>query len=169
MESTLVPDRRRDSGTGHRFSAACAMPAADPSVPALRRLAVCAGRRWGLSEDVVEALSLIVSELVTNAVRHSGGAEVALLLCATDLALTVQVQDSGVWRPRPVPPQGSGTEDGPLEGMSCGGRGLLLVEAYTVGCEVRSSARGTTVTAELALHPSGEQARAESRLPLAAA
>ncbi len=169
MESTFAADQRRDSGTGHRFSAACAMPAADPSVPALRRLAVCAGRRWGLAEDVVEALSLIVSELVTNAVRHSGGSEVTLLLCVTDTALTVQVQDSGAWRPRPVPPEGGGAGGGPVDGMSCGGRGLLLVEAYAVGCEVRTSDRGTTVTAELACRPSVGRARAEAGLPLTVA
>ncbi|WP_370116447.1 ATP-binding protein [Streptacidiphilus sp. MAP12-33] len=75
-------------------------------------------------------------------VRHSGGPDVTLRLCAAAGALTVQVSDSGHWRPRISPPD----DDTP-----CGGRGLLLVQTYATTCTVHASPHGTTVTAELLL------------------
>jgi anti-sigma regulatory factor (Ser/Thr protein kinase) len=45
---------------------------ADPSSPArARQLVMAALRRWGLSEQLVDDATLIVSELASNAVRHA--------------------------------------------------------------------------------------------------
>ncbi|RAG87282.1 ATP-binding protein [Streptacidiphilus pinicola] len=152
MDATLVVGPRRACRRGdYRHSTACVMPAVAASVPALRRFAVRTARRCGLLDDVAEALALIVTELVTNAVRHSGSPDVTLLLCVADGDLTVQVSDTGRWR-RPTAPPASepgAREPGPL----CGGRGLLLVEAYAASCAVQVSRSGTTVTAELRLPP----------------
>ncbi|MFF1873203.1 ATP-binding protein [Kitasatospora herbaricolor] len=158
MDITLAVEPHRSCWTGdRRLSAACVMPATALSVPALRHFALDTARRWNLPDDIGEALRLIVTELVTNAVRHSGGPDVTLLLCAAEGTLTVQVKDSGTWLPPTVPPDGD-------SGAACGGRGLLLVEVYAASYEVRASARGTTVAAELAVPLPAEGAQAEPQL-----
>jgi len=49
------------------------LPPHEVEVSAARRKVVEAARAWGLSEgDPVDTLRLVVSELVTNAVRHAG-------------------------------------------------------------------------------------------------
>ncbi|GAA0691582.1 hypothetical protein GCM10010193_52600 [Kitasatospora atroaurantiaca] len=141
------PRPGRTAGTGRTAgrSAACAMPAVADSVPALRRFARGAARRWALPDSVDEALALIVTELAANAVRHSGSADVALLLAVDGVTVTVQVKDAGTWRARPNPP-------GPAaEAEACGGRGLQLVEAYAAGFALWRTAGGTRVVAELLL------------------
>lgn len=137
----LRPESTADRGR----SAVCVMPAATESVPALRHFARGTARRWELPEAVDEALSLVVTELVANVVRHSGSPDVALLLAVDQVAMTVQVKDTGRWRPRIAP---TGASEG---GEACGGRGLQLVEAYAPGCAVWRTAGGTRVVAELLL------------------
>ncbi|WP_042387160.1 ATP-binding protein [Streptacidiphilus melanogenes] len=149
METTLAAGPGTRARVGCRFAAACVLPATAASVPALRRLAQHAARRWRLPDDTTEASGLIVTELVTNAVRHSGSPDVSLLLCVADGMLTLRVKDSGSWRPRPVTPAVGGLDGLGGPGPACGGRGLLLVEAYAASCVVRPSAAGTTVTAEV--------------------
>ncbi|MFI5532962.1 ATP-binding protein [Kitasatospora sp. NPDC051853] len=119
-------------------SAACAMPADPAAVPALRHFAQVLARQWEVPDSVEEALALIVTELVANAVRHSGSPEVALLLASDGVTVVVQVRDNGHWRPQAA----TGPED-------CTGRGLMLVEAYAAGCTIRRTGSGTQVTAEL--------------------
>ncbi|WP_042426363.1 ATP-binding protein [Streptacidiphilus anmyonensis] len=152
MDTTLaVGPRHSRERAACRFAAACVLPATAASVPALRRLTRHTARRWGLPGDTAEASGLIVTELVTNAVRHSGSPDVTLLLCVARDTLTLRVKDSGRWRPRIAPPA-DGDRDG-AGGTACGGRGLLLVEAYAASCLVRPSEGGTTVTAELLFRP----------------
>ncbi|MFI5527113.1 ATP-binding protein [Kitasatospora sp. NPDC051853] len=134
-----------------------AMAAAEASVPALRALACMTASRWGLTLSDDGALALVVSELVGNAVRHSGAAQVRLTVSATATTLTVEVQDSGTWRPRGP---GASAED-----LECGGRGLQLVEAYAVGFAIRSGEGGTRVTAVLALRGQADACRTSPRLP----
>jgi anti-sigma regulatory factor (Ser/Thr protein kinase) len=106
--------------------------------PGVRARAASSGARYGpplgAPDDAVETLSLIVTELATNAVRHSGSPGVTLLLCVADGMLTAQVKDSDTWRPQSAPPGGDYAE------TACGGRGLLLVEAYAADCTVRPTA-----------------------------
>jgi anti-sigma regulatory factor (Ser/Thr protein kinase) len=149
MDPTLAPGPRRAApGGACRLASTHVLPATAASVPVLRRLAQRTARRWQLPDDTCEALALVVTELVTNAVRHSGSPDVTLRLCLAEGGLTVQVGDSGVWRPRArsVPASGAAWSG---EDLACGGRGLVLVEACAVNCDVRTTAEGTTVTAEL--------------------
>lgn len=84
---------------------------------------------------------LVVSELVTNAVRHtSGGCSMAAW--NEPHSLRVEVRDSSIELPRfsPTPP-------GPME---VGGRGLHIVDTLSARWGVRSAAHGKTVWAEIA-------------------
>ncbi|SEL98055.1 ATP-binding protein [Streptacidiphilus jiangxiensis] len=167
MDPTLAPGPRRAApGGACRLASTHVLPATAASVPVLRRLAQRTARRWQLPDDTCEALALIVTELATNAVRHSGSPDVRLLLCLAEGGLTVQVRDSGVWRARAVASDAARRG----EDLACGGRGLVLVEACAVNCDVRTTAEGTTVTAELIVALPGQAvhaARAESACAVA--
>ncbi|MBS2539186.1 ATP-binding protein [Catenulispora sp. NF23] len=87
-----------------------------PSAPARARdflTETC--RRWHVTDFVADA-ALVVSELVTNAVRHAG-TEMRLTLELRDGALTVSVHDHGPGLPRLIPPAERGY----------GGQGLAIV------------------------------------------
>ena len=72
-------------------------------------------RRWH-AEDFVTDAALVVSELVTNAVRHAG-TEMLLALELSGGTLTVRVHDHGPGLPRLIPPAERGF----------GGQGLAIV------------------------------------------
>ncbi|MFH8927677.1 ATP-binding protein [Streptomyces pristinaespiralis] len=100
---------------------------------------------WGVSQDVLESAELVLSELVTNALRvrvpsdRQVGVRIARLL--EDGLLRLEVSDAGSGRPEVRAP---GDEE-------TGGRGLLLVEAlaHRWGVEERAGGIGKTVWAEL--------------------
>ncbi|MEV0176338.1 SpoIIE family protein phosphatase [Streptomyces sp. NPDC050803] len=78
-------------------------------------------RSWGLSGVATDAVLLVVSELVTNALVHTDG-QVRLDLTLVNSRLRVSVADTS---PRsPVKPTSIGWE-------ATGGRGILLVEAMS--------------------------------------
>jgi len=88
-----------------------------PAAPSLARAFLtetCA--RWR-AEDFVTDAALVVSELVTNAVRHAG-TDMRLGLELRDGTLTVRVHDHGPGLPRLIPPAERGF----------GGQGLAIVE-----------------------------------------
>jgi anti-sigma regulatory factor (Ser/Thr protein kinase) len=90
--------------------------AAGPSAPGrARRFLEDTCRRWTAADFVADA-ALVVSELVTNVVRHAG-TEMRLALELRDGALTVSVHDSGPGLPRLIP----------AAERSLGGRGLAIV------------------------------------------
>ncbi|WP_267242574.1 ATP-binding protein [Streptomyces sp. PR69] len=97
---------------------------------------------WGIGGDVRDTALLIVSELVTNAVVHTGGALVAceLLIHAQHLRITVQDQGAA-----PTGPHVCRVSDEER------GRGLLLVEAVSSawGTHAASAGAGRVVWAEL--------------------
>jgi two-component sensor histidine kinase len=131
-----------------RFTA----PAAEASVPRARRAVRDLLRRQGVpaDEDVVDGLLLIVSELVTNVVRHA-----ALLspLLAVEVAVgpewvRVSVEDNHPYRPTALIADTGQT----------GGRGLLLVRETTRefggACEVEhTTTGGKIIWAALPLNP----------------
>jgi two-component sensor histidine kinase len=133
-----------------RFTAA----AVDASVPQARHAVRDLLVRQGVPvcDDTVQALLLIVSELVTNAVRHA-----ALLspMLAVEVAVgpewvRVSVEDDHPYRPSPLEADHGRT----------GGRGLLLVREITreAGgvCDVEHTAGGGKVIwAALPLKPTG--------------
>ncbi|MFF3402966.1 ATP-binding protein [Streptomyces sp. NPDC002659] len=111
-------------------------------MPDLRRFAVHTARRWAIGKDPYDTLALVVSELVTNVVLHSGSPDVALLITFDGVDLTVEVTDNGRWLAHDA--------GGPaLEKRASFGRGLELVRAYTTSCTVLATAAGTRVTAAI--------------------
>ncbi|MER6520239.1 ATP-binding protein [Streptomyces sp. NPDC001553] len=81
----------------------------------MRRIVVARLRYLGLV-FLLDVAEQIVSELVTNAVKHGGG-EVTLSMRVTRAAVRLMVRDSGSGQPQPIDP-------GP---EAEGGRGLLIV------------------------------------------
>ncbi|MFI1564852.1 ATP-binding protein [Streptomyces sp. NPDC020490] len=131
-----------------RFTA----PAVEASVPQARHAVRDLLHRQGVpaSDDLVQGLLLIVSELVTNAVKHA-----ALLspVLAVEVAvgaewIRVSVEDNHPYRPTALEADHGRT----------GGRGLLLVSEITReaggACEVAHTASGGKVIwAALPLKP----------------
>ncbi|MFF2961473.1 ATP-binding protein [Streptomyces sp. NPDC057963] len=119
-----------------RFTA----PAVDVSVPQARHAVRDLLRRQGvpLDEDVAEGLLLIVSELVTNAVKHAAllSPELAVEVAVGAEWVRVSVEDNHPYRPTALETDYAQT----------GGRGLLLVReiAREAGgtCDVEHTAGG---------------------------
>ncbi|WP_052390602.1 ATP-binding protein [Streptomyces sp. NRRL B-24484] len=128
-----------------RLRASVTLSAVPESVPRLRGTARALVRSRRLPADVAEALSVIVTELVTNAVLHSGSADVSVLFEVCESALTVRVRDWGRWRERTSPRREPADVDAAF------GRGLDLVNAFAVDTTVVRSADGTLVEAVIAL------------------
>ena len=130
---------------GKGFLVVAVLPASARAVPRLRRLARAVVRSHRLPEAAEEALTVIVSELGTNVVLHSGSPELEVVFEIEDTSLTVRVRDCGRWRQRPAPRCEPDDMDAPF------GRGLALVDAYSVDTSVLRSADGTQVRAVIAL------------------
>lgn len=123
---------------------------ADPAVVGeARHLVLAQLTAWGLDE-LAFSTELIVSELVTNAIRHAGGS-VRLRLIRTD-TLTCEVSDSSNTQPRMRRARSS--EEG--------GRGLYIVAQLSHRWGSRYAMGGKTVWSEQTLPPrltaSGETA-----------
>ncbi|MFE0465257.1 ATP-binding protein [Kitasatospora sp. NPDC058965] len=152
MTTTCVPE-----SAGQRMPllppssrrAVCTADAVHESVPQLRHFAVFCVRRFGVPPDAADTVGLVVSELVTNAVLHSGSRSVAVLVGLEAAGLLIAVRDHGSWRERPRPRLSSADDRAPC------GRGLALVSAVTERCTISSGTTGTLVEAHLRLaeHP----------------
>ncbi|MGW2116446.1 ATP-binding protein [Streptomyces zhihengii] len=99
---------------------------------------------WGVHGDVHDTALLIVSELVTNAVVHTGGHLVSCQLRLTDAQLRITVHDQGTAPTGPRVCYGIEEERG---------RGLLLVETLSAawGTHDCEHGHGRVVWSELAL------------------
>ncbi|MGW0699794.1 ATP-binding protein [Streptomyces sp. NPDC002867] len=149
MESRgSVPARPLSYEGVWRFTA----PAVDVSVPQARRAVRDLLARQGVpvADEVVHGLLLIVSELVTNAVRHAAllSPEVAVEVAVGAQWVRVSVEDNHPYRPKALEADSAQT----------GGRGLLLVREITreAGglCDVEHTASGGKIIwAELPLVP----------------
>jgi len=82
----------------------------------------------------------VVSELVTNAVRHGGGA-VAFTVEAHDERVMLCVADGSSVVPHRREPDGSG------------GRGVAVIEALAAAWDVRDHQGGKQVRVQLAQYP----------------
>ncbi|MFD4691475.1 SpoIIE family protein phosphatase [Streptomyces sp. NPDC058463] len=114
------------------------------SVGRARELARAQLTAWDL-DDLVDTTELLVSELVTNALRYGEG-EIRLRLLR-DRTLVCEVWDAGLVQPRRR--RARDTDEG--------GRGLQLVGLLSAAWGSRRTPRGKTVWFELAL-PDGEPA-----------
>ncbi len=131
---------QQDDQPREPYEASCRLPRSKASVPRARDLVRAALTAWEVREDA----ELVVSELVTNAVRAPAPSDrqVAVRVGRPDEAtVRLEVCDAGEGRPAPRVPA-PGDE---------GGYGLLLVEAlaYRWGTERRPGGVGKTVWAEL--------------------
>lgn len=119
------------------------LPARETSVSEARRIVLERLRSWGVAQESREDAELLVSELFTNAVRHTDSEKVGCELWMIGVRLRLEVTDEGggPLMPRPRQP---GTEGE-------GGRGLLLVSVLADEWGVRPDAyeRGHAVWAEL--------------------
>ncbi|MEZ3180437.1 SpoIIE family protein phosphatase [Streptomyces pimonensis] len=112
---------------------------ADPAVVAeARRASTRQLARWGL-DDLVFTTELIVSELVTNAIRHVGGP--VRLRLIRERALVCEVLDDGATAPHLRHPRA----------MDEGGRGLLLVSQLAQRWGTRFVPGGKIIWAEQSL------------------
>lgn len=119
------------------------LPAEPRSVARARELACRRLAEWKL-DDLVDTAELLVSELVTNALRHGeGDIRLRLLL---DRTLVCEVWDTGLVQPRRR--RARDTDEG--------GRGLQLVDLLSAGWGSRRTPKGKIVWFELDLPREGE-------------
>ncbi|MGW7051477.1 ATP-binding protein [Streptomyces sp. NPDC054887] len=134
---------REDAPAGYegvwRFTA----PAADASVPEARHAVrdLLNRQRVPAHDDLVQGLLLIVSELVTNAVRHAAllSPQLAVEVAIGTEWIKVSVEDDHPYRPKALERDYAQT----------GGRGLLLVREITAEaggtCDIEHTASGGKV------------------------
>ncbi|MFB9516478.1 SpoIIE family protein phosphatase [Streptomyces purpureus] len=118
------------------------LPREPRSVGRARELARTQLTAWGL-DPLIDTVELLVSELVTNALRYGEG-EIRLRLLR-DRTLVCEVWDAGLVQPRRR--RARDTDEG--------GRGLQLVGLLSAGWGSRRTPRGKTVWFELGL-PDGD-------------
>ncbi|MER5741153.1 MULTISPECIES: SpoIIE family protein phosphatase [unclassified Streptomyces] len=121
------------------------LPREPRSVGRARELARTQLTAWGL-DALVDTVELLVSELVTNALRYGEG-EIRLRLLR-DRTLVCEVWDAGLVQPRRR--RAKDTDEG--------GRGLQLVGLLSASWGSRRTPRGKTVWFELALPDGGPAA-----------
>ncbi|NUO40445.1 MAG: SpoIIE family protein phosphatase, partial [Streptomyces sp.] len=109
-------------------------------VPHLRKVAVEQVEAWGLEEEAF-VTELVVSELVTNAIRY--GEPPIRLRLIRDSALICEVSDSSNTAPHLRR----------ARALDEGGRGLLLVAQLTQGWGTRHSTQGKTIWCAQSLTP----------------
>ncbi|MDQ0710871.1 serine phosphatase RsbU (regulator of sigma subunit)/anti-sigma regulatory factor (Ser/Thr protein kinase) [Streptomyces luteogriseus] len=146
--STLAPAPQRDDVTlllarmiGYRKedTATWRLPARGDAPARARAQVAALLMRWGTRDDTRDNALLLVSELVTNAVRFAEG-PITVRLIRAGHALLCEVGDSGNGRPR--------LRRGDL--LDNGGRGLSIVHRLTTRWGVRWTDTGKVVWAEIA-------------------
>ncbi|MFI7393157.1 ATP-binding protein [Streptomyces tendae] len=125
------------------------VPATPAAVTAVRHQAVDAIAGWKaeLDDELVHTAELVISELVTNAVRHAGPGQVSLAVRLIEAVLRVEVCDSS-----PALPQ-LGLPDRHSES----GRGLFLVAALAERYGAERTPTGKRCWAEIALTTGSDQ------------
>jgi anti-sigma regulatory factor (Ser/Thr protein kinase) len=119
-------------------------------------------RAHGVRETAVADATLVLSELMSNAIRHARplpGAQVRVGWKLTGRSLEIEVTDGGgPTQPYPVrtPPS------------AVGGRGLSIVGQLSRRWGVRSGEEGTTVWAVLSAGPNSSMPRRARRAPAGA-
>ena len=115
------------------------LPAVSHSVRLSRYATRAVLTAWQLAY-VDEAATLLVSELVTNAVRHARGTDVIMVdLHAGRTWLRIEVQDTDRHWPQPRIP----------DGFDESGFGFILIDALASSWGVRETEAGKAVWAEL--------------------
>ncbi|MEV8123602.1 SpoIIE family protein phosphatase [Streptomyces sp. NPDC085944] len=143
----VMPERRRDDVTlllarliGYRKgdTTTWRLPAREDAAARARALVFALLRQWRTREGTRDSVLLLVSELVTNAVRHAGG-PITVRLIRAGPGLLCEVGDTGNGRPRL----------GRAGLLDDGGRGLHVVHRLTSRWGVRWTETGKVVWAEV--------------------
>ncbi|MBB4895909.1 anti-sigma regulatory factor (Ser/Thr protein kinase) [Streptomyces olivoverticillatus] len=126
-----------------RLQDAFHFPALNTSVAEARRRVLARLREWGIDEVACDDAQLVVSELFTNAVRHTDSDKVSCQLRINGARLRIEVADQGHTPTEPRARCSGADEES--------GRGLLLVGALSQAWGVRpdDSGRGRVVWADL--------------------
>jgi anti-sigma regulatory factor (Ser/Thr protein kinase) len=147
--------RRLRRAKGTRRSLYMTLPAADRAARQARQLTRDTLASWRLTH-LEETAVLLVSELVTNAVRHAQDTyAIALRLEIAGTLLRLEVQDADPrWPQRRTPAR-----------LDESGFGFVLMDALAGEWGVRETATGKTVWAELDIRPGGEPGTWAGRVP----
>jgi anti-sigma regulatory factor (Ser/Thr protein kinase) len=122
------------------FTARLDLPTGPPAVRFGRDAARLLLSGWGLTdEDVLDRVELIVSELVSNVVRHADGPS-TLEVGLDDRCVTAAVLDSSTDHPTPR-----------IAADDLGGRGLPIIEAISTGWGSHAAPGGKRVWARIDL------------------
>ncbi|BDH51746.1 MULTISPECIES: ATP-binding protein [Streptomyces] len=115
-------------------------------VSSARRRIVAKVREWGvpLDDETADAIRLVASELITNAVVHGSG-PITVTLSHSSGSLVIDVLDTNSKVPK----------SGCLEAEDEGGRGLVLVDFLAARSGWKRVQGGKHVWAEIALPKSG--------------
>ncbi|MGW7004168.1 ATP-binding protein [Streptomyces sp. NPDC054933] len=124
----VLPDQQQATVGGFEVD----FPPADFRVAQMRRITRAHLHHWGLT-DLTDNAALLVSELVTNAIRHGQGHPVGLRVVQSARELRIEVTDGN---PTPARPRSAGITDE-------SGRGLLLVAALAQDWGVSPDSRTT--------------------------
>ncbi|MEU0391434.1 ATP-binding protein [Streptomyces sp. NPDC006208] len=116
------------------------LPARVEFVSQARKLARDQLRCWGIHGDLHDTALLVISELVTNAVVHTGGSLVACEVVNGDRQLRITVQDQGS---TPTGPRVCRNAEEGIAAEEERGRGLLLVEAVSSAWGAHDCEHGT--------------------------
>ena len=136
LVAQLTADPERERRLTRRF------PATPASVFLSRQFLRQLLPAWDVLPPVVERAELVVSELATNAARHSED-DLSITLARTGAVLRIEVADNSHRMPLTAPPEVHDTETS--------GRGLLLVQTVSDRLGVESEGLSKQVWAEFDL------------------
>ncbi|WP_405589642.1 ATP-binding protein [Streptomyces sp. NBC_01190] len=122
------------------------LPASTASVADARGRVRARLGAWGADPELCDDVSLVVTELFTNAVRHTASEQITCVLRDLGAVIRLEVTDQGRGTGVPEPCAAEADEEG--------GRGLLLVSVLSQawGSDPVDSGTGRVVWAELAQH-----------------
>lgn len=124
------------------------------AVPRSRREVAAWARTTGVDETTIEDLVLLVSELLTNAVRHGSGARARMVVARIGDTIDVRVDDDGPTG-SPAPPRPAGDH----------GRGLAIVRAIAQDLTLEHGPAGTSAHARLRIRPERARPAGAATLP----
>ncbi|MBQ0850282.1 SpoIIE family protein phosphatase [Streptomyces sp. BH-SS-21] len=113
------------------------------SAPHARRFTTRTLHDWQLPPHLTDTAELVVTELVTNAIRHSDGAALFLTLHLTSTSLTVELADHS--QALPLARQAGPTDEN--------GRGLGLIDALSTNWGTRIHSQGKSVWSTMDTSP----------------
>lgn len=130
----LPLERSYGSSLPRGFRDVFRLPAVSTSVAEARRRVLGRLREWNVDAPLCDNAQLVVSELVTNAVRHTDSEKVCCALHLAGVRLRVEVTDQGHGSCAPY--------SRPVDAEEESGRGLLLVSVVSADWGIRPNHDG---------------------------